>query len=125
MCRHTDELLSVQLVFGLTHDQVQDQSQRVLEVSLSHPDIGGGRMQLILGHADVRPPARELGGNPEGLAAREAAARGLDLSTDEGAAELKRIDDEVKKVIQEAAEFAQRSPEPDPSELWTDVLAEA
>ena len=40
-------------------------------------------------------------------------------------AELKRIDDEVKKVIQEAAEFAQQSPEPDPSELWTDVLAEA
>jgi pyruvate dehydrogenase E1 component alpha subunit len=40
-------------------------------------------------------------------------------------AELKRIDDEVKKQIQEAAEFAQRSPEPDPSELWTDVLAEA
>ena len=40
-------------------------------------------------------------------------------------AELKRIDDEAKQRIQEAAEFAQRSPEPDPNELWTDVLAEA
>jgi len=39
--------------------------------------------------------------------------------------ELKRIDDEVKKVIQQAAEFAQKSPEPDAAELWTDVLAEA
>ncbi len=39
-------------------------------------------------------------------------------------ADLKRIDDEVRKVIQEAAEFAQSSPEPDPSELWTDVLLE-
>ena len=29
-----------------------------------------------------------LGGNPEGLAAREAAARGIDLDTEEGAAEL-------------------------------------
>ncbi len=40
-------------------------------------------------------------------------------------AKLKTIEDEVKAVIQEAAEFAQASPEPDPSELWTDVLAEA
>jgi len=32
-----------------------------------------------------------LGGNAEGLAAREANARGLDLSTDEGAAELAKI----------------------------------
>jgi pyruvate dehydrogenase E1 component alpha subunit len=38
---------------------------------------------------------------------------------------IKRIDDEVKVVIQEAVDFAQSSPEPDPSELWTDVLLEA
>ena len=53
----------------------------------------------------------------------QARHRLLEMGADE--AELKRIDDEVKKVIQEAADFAQRSPEPDPSELWTDVLAEA
>jgi pyruvate dehydrogenase E1 component alpha subunit len=53
----------------------------------------------------------------------QARHRLLDMGMDE--AELKRVDDEVKKVIQEAAEFAQRSPEPDPGELWTDVLAEA
>jgi pyruvate dehydrogenase E1 component alpha subunit len=39
-------------------------------------------------------------------------------------AELKRIDDAIKRQIQEAADFAQASPEPDPSELWTDVLLE-
>jgi pyruvate dehydrogenase E1 component alpha subunit len=37
---------------------------------------------------------------------------------------LKAIDDEVKATIQEAAEFAQSSPEPAESELWTDVLLE-
>lgn len=37
---------------------------------------------------------------------------------------LKAIDKEVKAVITEAAEFAQNSPEPDPSELYTDVLVE-
>ncbi len=39
-------------------------------------------------------------------------------------AELLVIEDEVKRIVQEAAEFAQTSPEPDPSELWTDVLLE-
>ena len=43
--------------------------------------------------------------------------------TDEAA--LKAIDGEIRKIVNDAAEFAQHSPEPDPSELWTDVLAEA
>jgi pyruvate dehydrogenase E1 component alpha subunit len=40
-------------------------------------------------------------------------------------AEIAAIDNEVKRLIQEAAEFAQSSPEPDASELWTDVLVES
>ena len=35
---------------------------------------------------------------------------------------LKAIDKEIKAVVSEAAEFAKTSPEPDPSELYTDVL---
>jgi pyruvate dehydrogenase E1 component alpha subunit len=35
---------------------------------------------------------------------------------------LKNVEQEVKKIVAEAAEFAQTSPEPDPSELWTDIL---
>ena len=38
-------------------------------------------------------------------------------------AELKEIDREVRAVINEAAEFAQQDPEPDLSELYTDVTA--
>jgi pyruvate dehydrogenase E1 component alpha subunit len=38
-------------------------------------------------------------------------------------AKLKDIDKEVKDIVTAAAEFAQDSPEPDPSELWTEVLA--
>jgi pyruvate dehydrogenase E1 component subunit alpha len=37
---------------------------------------------------------------------------------------LKAVDADVRKVINDAAEYAQHSPEPDPSELWTDVLVE-
>jgi pyruvate dehydrogenase E1 component alpha subunit len=39
-------------------------------------------------------------------------------------ATLKSIEDEVRAQVQEAAEFAQQSPEPDASELYTDVLLE-
>jgi pyruvate dehydrogenase E1 component alpha subunit len=38
---------------------------------------------------------------------------------------IKAIDREVRTVINDAAKFAQESPEPDPSELYTDILAEA
>ena len=39
--------------------------------------------------------------------------------------ELKEIDKDIRRVVNEAAEFAQADPEPDPSELWTDIYAEA
>jgi pyruvate dehydrogenase E1 component alpha subunit len=39
-------------------------------------------------------------------------------------AELKVIDDEVKAIVQDSADFAQTSPEPDEGELYTDVLLE-
>ena len=37
--------------------------------------------------------------------------------------DLKKIDADVRAIVSEAAEFSQTSPEPDPSELWTDVYA--
>ncbi len=38
--------------------------------------------------------------------------------------DFKVIEKDVKAVVNESAEFAQQSPEPDPAELWTDVLVE-
>ena len=35
--------------------------------------------------------------------------------------DLKKIDAQVRDIVNEAAEFATHDPEPDPSELWTDV----
>ena len=40
-------------------------------------------------------------------------------------AALKAIDAEVKRIVSDAAEFARTSPEPDPSELYTDVYTQA
>jgi pyruvate dehydrogenase E1 component alpha subunit len=39
--------------------------------------------------------------------------------------ELKQIEKRARDLVAEAAQFAQDCPEPDPSELWTDVLVEA
>jgi pyruvate dehydrogenase E1 component alpha subunit len=52
---------------------------------------------------------------------RELLLSGKHASEDE----LKAIDKEIKDVVNEAADFARESPEPDPSELYTDILAEA
>jgi pyruvate dehydrogenase E1 component alpha subunit len=38
---------------------------------------------------------------------------------------LKKLDKEIRDIVNEAARYAQDSPEPDPAELWTDVLVEA
>jgi pyruvate dehydrogenase E1 component alpha subunit len=40
-------------------------------------------------------------------------------------AKLKDFDREIKEIVSAATEFAQQSAEPDPAELWTDVLVEA
>ena len=42
------------------------------------------------------------------------------LAADE---DLKAIDKEIKDIVNESAEFAKASPEPDLSELWTDIYA--
>ena len=36
--------------------------------------------------------------------------------------DLKRVDAQVRSIVAEAADFATVSPEPEPSELWTDIL---
>lgn len=39
--------------------------------------------------------------------------------------DLKAVDKEIRTIVNDAAEYAQQSPEPDPSELYTDVLLSA
>jgi pyruvate dehydrogenase E1 component alpha subunit len=52
---------------------------------------------------------------------RRRLLEGWKLSEDE----LKAIDSKVREIVNEAAEFATHDPEPDPSELYTDILLEA
>jgi pyruvate dehydrogenase E1 component alpha subunit len=50
---------------------------------------------------------------------RELAAAGVAED------ELKRVDTEIKRIVTEAADFAEQMPEPDAAELYTDVLVES
>src|SRR4029079_19495265 len=36
--------------------------------------------------------------------------------------ELKELDKEIRSIVNHAAEFVQTSPEPDPAELWTEIV---
>jgi pyruvate dehydrogenase E1 component alpha subunit len=56
--------------------------------------------------------------DPIEMVKRELAAAGV------GEDELKKIDGEIKKLVTEAADFAEQSPEPGADELYTDVLVE-
>lgn len=56
-------------------------------------------------------------------AIEQVRGRLLDAGATE--AELKAIDKDIKDVVNAAAEFAKESPEPDPSELWTDITVSA
>ena len=38
---------------------------------------------------------------------------------------LKSIEQEIRKQVNEAADFAEQTPEPEPAELYTDVLVES
>ena len=39
-----------------------------------------------------------------------------------GEDELKKIDAEIREIVNDAADFATNDPEPDVAELWTDIL---
>ncbi len=51
--------------------------------------------------------------------------RGLMSQAKVDEAEIKAVDEEIKAIVAEVVQFAQESPEPDPSELYTDVYVEA
>jgi len=50
---------------------------------------------------------------------RELILQGKHATDDD----LKAIDRDIKAIVNEAAEFSRESPEPDVSELWTDIYA--
>ncbi|HUY68494.1 MAG TPA: thiamine pyrophosphate-dependent enzyme, partial [Alphaproteobacteria bacterium] len=69
----------------------------------------------------TKEEVEEWRGHHDPIETLRAAMLGEGAANEDG---LKSIEREIKDIVAEAAEFAQSSPEPDPSELWTDVLKE-
>jgi pyruvate dehydrogenase E1 component alpha subunit len=90
---------------------------------------GAARRSPYRSTSSLQPPGgrrsieRELQGyreqhDPIDHAAKELEAMGVKED------ELKAADKEIKDIVVEAAKFAEETPEPDASELHTDVLVE-
>lgn len=133
------ELYKRGISFGIEGVQVDGMNvlavKQASEKAIAHARSGKGPMILEMktyryrGHSmsdpakyRTRDEVKEMRGERDPI---DAVKNRL---VDEGWADndsLKAIDKEIKAIVSEAADFALTSPEPDPSELYTDVLLEA
>ena len=135
----TTELYKRGEAFGIPGELVDGMNvlevKQAGEMALEHARSGKGPM--ILGMQTYRYRGHSMS-DPAKYRTREEVSKvrsehdPIDLAAklliDGGHAkedDLKKIDAEVKAIVTEAAEFAQQSPEPDPAELFTDVLKAA
>ena len=135
----TTDLSSRGLSFDIPGEQVNGMDIRAVkaagERALEHARSGNGPMILEMltyryrGHSMSDPAkyrAREEvqkmreENDPIEQVGQRLRERGWASEDD-----LKTIDKDIRAVVNEAAEFAQSDPEPDPAELWTDIYAEA
>ena len=107
--------------------------RKAAEIALDHVRQGNGPVLMELqtyryrGHSMSDPAkyrsreeVQEVRDNRDPI----EHAKGELLALGESEASLKEIDKRVRKLVSEAADFAENSPEPDFSELYTDVLVE-
>ena len=133
---HAEELYHRGLAFGIPGEQVDGMDVAAVkaagERALAYMRSGKGPMILEMltyryrGHS-MSDPAKyrtreEVQDMREHHDPIELVRKRL-LEAGRSEDELKAIDREIRSRVNEAAEFAQNDPEPDPSELYTDVTA--
>jgi pyruvate dehydrogenase E1 component alpha subunit len=134
----SEELYNRGTVFGIPGEQVDGMDVRAVKAAadqaVAHCRAGNGPYILEMltyryrGHS-MSDPAKyrakeEVQKMREEADPIEQVKKRLieDGSTEE---DLKKIDQDIRNIVLEAAEFAQSDPEPDPAELWTDVYVTA
>ena len=125
-------------VFGIPGEQVDGMDVRAVKAAgdqaVAHCRAGHGPYILEMltyryrGHS-MSDPAKyrakeEVQKMREEADPIEQVKRRL-LETGATEEELKKIDQDIRAIVLESAEFAQSDPEPDPSELYTDVYVTA
>ena len=103
------------------------------EVAFEHVRAGKGPVLMELntyryrGHSMSDPAKYRTREEVQDVREHKDPIEGLKkLLIDQGKSEedLKAIDKDIRKIVAEAADFAENSPEPEPGELYTDVLVE-
>ena len=133
---HAEELYQRGLAFGIPGRQVDGMDVAAVETvgreALEH--IRSGKGPMILEALTYRYRGHSMS-DPAKYRTREEVRdvrqhhdpielvykRLVEFGSSED--ELKSIDKEIRAIVNDAAEFAQAEPEPDPSELWADVVA--
>ncbi|MEM1199155.1 MAG: pyruvate dehydrogenase (acetyl-transferring) E1 component subunit alpha [Pseudomonadota bacterium] len=135
----SEEMFARGAAFGIPGEQVDGMDVRAVKAAsdkaLAHCREGNGpyilemRTYRYRGHsmsdpAKYRSKEEVQKMRQEHDAIEQVKSRMIENGT-ASEADLKEIDKEVRAIVTEAAEFAQTDREPDPSELWTDVLVDA
>jgi pyruvate dehydrogenase E1 component alpha subunit len=126
------------LSFDIPGEQVDGMDVRAVKAAadkaLGHARSGNGPMILEMltyryrGHSMSDPAKYRAREEVQKVRAEhdpiEQVGRRLRETGRASEEELKDTDKDIRRIVNEAAEFAQQDPEPDPSELWTDVYAD-
>ena len=97
-------------------------SRRVASEALDRVGLAQDETFLDVDHIESAEKRAEAAAAVDPIERLRATMTEQGFADDEA---LKEVDREIKNIVSDAAEFAQNSPEPDPSELYTDVLVEA
>jgi pyruvate dehydrogenase E1 component alpha subunit len=108
--------------------------RQAANVAIAHVRGGGGPVLMELetyryrGHSMSDPAKYRTREEVQGVREKSDPIEGakadlakLGVSEDQ----LKDIDKRIRAIVSEAADFAEKSPEPEPTELYTDVLVES
>jgi pyruvate dehydrogenase E1 component alpha subunit len=134
-----EELYNRGSVFGIPGEQVDGMDVRAVkdagDKAVAHCRAGKGPMILEMmtyryrGHSMSDPAKYRTKEEVQKMRQEHDPIEQVRMRlVDSGAAseeDLKDIDKTIRTIIGEAAEYAQGDPEPDASELWTDVLKSA
>jgi len=135
----SEELYNRGSVFGIPGERVDGMDVRAVkaagEAAVAHCRKGKGPIILEMmtyryrGHS-MSDPAKyrtrdEVQKMREERDPIELVRRRLLEAKQSSEDELKKIDSEIRSLVNKAAEFAQSEPEPDAAELWTDIYLDA
>ena len=137
-CANAEQLYNRGIGYGIPGEPVNGMDvlavREAAHRALAHIRAGNGPMLLEMktyryrGHSMSDPAKYRTKEEVENMRENEdpiERLRSYLLNTGVTEDDLKGIEKDIKDVVSQSVEFSENSPEPDPSELFTDILIEA